>query len=238
MDTAVETYSAAVRDVSSLDDLESLTSETLGQMGFNHFILGWRSPGKAHEAFGPYDRNHLAAYREEGFQEVDPVAQLLAKSWLPVAWDYRDHLSAPNPQCAELFRRSRAVGYQCGVSTQISGPTGQKYVLACIYDGRPDSFWARHAELGHELLILGPYLARMHHELAHRDEETTSLTERERQCLTWTSRGKTAWEISKILGVRERTVNFHLQNAMGKLETSSKHHAWLKAVNLGMIAAA
>jgi len=237
MEAEIETYSSAVRDVSSLDDLQSLTSETLTHLGFSHFILASRAAGSAPEAFGPYDRNHLAAYRTEGFHYVDPVAQLLAKSWLPVAWDYRHHLSAPNPQCVELFQRSRAIGYQCGISTQISGPTGQKYVLACIFDGAPESFWARQAALGHDVLILGAYLARAHHELARHDEATTSLTERERQCLTWTSRGKTAWEISKILGVRERTVNFHLQNAMGKLETSSKHHAWLKAVNLGMLEA-
>lgn len=237
MDSAVETYGAAVRSVSDLGQLEALTNETLTDLGFSHFILSPRGPGQAQEPFGPYNREHLAAYKTEGLSEVDPVAQLLSKSWLPVAWDYRQHVTAPNPRCAELFLRSREIGYQCGVSTQISGPGGQRYVLACIFDGAPDTFWARHATLGRELMILGPHLARAHHELTHGDAEGASLTERERECLTWTSRGKTAWEISKILGVRERTVNFHLQNAMGKLETSSKHHAWLKAVNLGMIAA-
>jgi DNA-binding CsgD family transcriptional regulator len=53
--------------------------------------------------------------------------------------------------------------------------------------------------------------------------------------LAWSARGKTAWEVSRIIGVSERTVNFHVQAAMSTLGASSKHHACLKAVQLGLV---
>jgi len=234
IEAAIENYSGAVREVSNLPDLQAVTYRIMHDLGFSDFIL---SPGRF-AGTTAFDRQHVATYLSEGFSEVDPVAQRVVRSWSPVAWDYRHHLSGQNPRCAELFERSREVGYRCGISLLINGPAGQRYVWACIFDGKPDTFWKRQVELGHDLAILGPYLARTHHELSRQDRgAVVALTERERECLTWTSLGKTAWEIARIIGVRERTVNFHLQNAMTKLETSSKHHAWLKAVRLGMIEA-
>ncbi|WP_308218701.1 helix-turn-helix domain-containing protein [Ciceribacter sp. RN22] len=45
------------------------------------------------------------------------------------------------------------------------------------------------------------------------------LTPREREVLSWTANGKTAWEISIILDISESTVISHLRNARDKLET-------------------
>ena len=56
-----------------------------------------------------------------------------------------------------------------------------------------------------------------------------------REVLRWTSEGKSAWEVSVILGMSEHTVNFHLRNLMAKLDVTSKHQAVLKAMSLGLI---
>ena len=39
------------------------------------------------------------------------------------------------------------------------------------------------------------------------------LTDRQRDCLLWVGRGKTDWEISRILGISEETVDRHLKHA-------------------------
>jgi len=59
------------------------------------------------------------------------------------------------------------------------------------------------------------------------------LTEREIEILTWTAQGKTSGEIAQILGRSVATVNFHLQNAMGKLNVVNKTQAAIKAHQLG-----
>lgn len=51
------------------------------------------------------------------------------------------------------------------------------------------------------------------------------LSKRESQCLTWSSAGKTSWEIAHILEISERTVNFHIYNAIRKLGASNRKHA-------------
>lgn len=48
------------------------------------------------------------------------------------------------------------------------------------------------------------------------------LTARERQVVSWVRKGKTNWEIGKILGIAERTVRFHLENIFHKMKVSSR----------------
>ena len=64
----------------------------------------------------------------------------------------------------------------------------------------------------------------------------SSLTEREIECLQWVAAGKSSWEAGVILNCSERTVNFHINNAMRKLDVSKRSMAVAKALNLGMIA--
>lgn len=61
------------------------------------------------------------------------------------------------------------------------------------------------------------------------------LSAREIEVLRWTSDGKTSCEISEILNISERTVNFHVNNAMEKLGTTNKTAAAVKAAILGML---
>lgn len=62
------------------------------------------------------------------------------------------------------------------------------------------------------------------------------LSEREREVLRWAAVGKTSCEIGMILGVTERTINFHVASAISKLNASNKTHAAVKALLLGIIA--
>jgi DNA-binding CsgD family transcriptional regulator len=61
------------------------------------------------------------------------------------------------------------------------------------------------------------------------------LTARELEVLKWATSGKTAFEVGVILGIAERTVSFHLQNAIHKFETDSKHVAVARAKSYGLI---
>jgi DNA-binding NarL/FixJ family response regulator len=61
------------------------------------------------------------------------------------------------------------------------------------------------------------------------------LTGREREVLTWAGRGKTSSEIAAILGLSERTVNFHCDQAMKRLDVINRTQAVAKAVAQGLI---
>jgi LuxR family quorum-sensing transcriptional regulator LasR len=53
--------------------------------------------------------------------------------------------------------------------------------------------------------------------------------------LKWTAQGKSTWEIAKIFGCSEATVNFHMTNIRGKFGVSSRSAAAVKATRMGLI---
>ena len=59
--------------------------------------------------------------------------------------------------------------------------------------------------------------------------KSIALNEREVEVLTWAARGKTSAEIAKILDLTKRTVDFHIDNARGKLGAATRTEAVLKA---------
>jgi len=62
------------------------------------------------------------------------------------------------------------------------------------------------------------------------------LSNREKDILKWAAIGKTSWEISSILKISERTVNFHLNNAAEKLNVTGRRAACSIAISRGVIA--
>lgn len=58
------------------------------------------------------------------------------------------------------------------------------------------------------------------------------LTPREVECVHWAAQGKTSWEISKILGITERTVNFHLSNSMQKTGSCNRQQLVRNCMNI------
>lgn len=61
------------------------------------------------------------------------------------------------------------------------------------------------------------------------------LTAREELCLNWVAQGKTSAEIGLILNISARTVNFHIQNACGKMGVRKRQAAIAKAILEGRI---
>lgn len=53
----------------------------------------------------------------------------------------------------------------------------------------------------------------------------SSLSKREKDILCWLAEGKSNWEVSVILKISERTVRFHINNIMKKLDAMKRTHA-------------
>lgn len=67
------------------------------------------------------------------------------------------------------------------------------------------------------------------------DKVDFKLTDRELEALTWSARGKSSADIAVILRISERTVNFHIDNAMRKLGVATRVQAAVKCAILGLI---
>jgi DNA-binding CsgD family transcriptional regulator len=64
---------------------------------------------------------------------------------------------------------------------------------------------------------------------------SSPLTARELEILKWIKEGKTSWEIGKILGISERTVNYHVSDITRKLNAMNRNHAVAIAVSHGLV---
>jgi len=56
----------------------------------------------------------------------------------------------------------------------------------------------------------------------------SDITTRELECIKWAADGKTSWEISQILSISQRTVDFHLANCINKTNSSNRQQAIVK----------
>ena len=61
------------------------------------------------------------------------------------------------------------------------------------------------------------------------------LTEREREIIAWVSRGKSSADVAQIVGIAERTVNFHVEKVMRKLDVATRMQATIACIRLGLL---
>lgn len=68
-----------------------------------------------------------------------------------------------------------------------------------------------------------------------KEELKSSLTDREIEVLRWSADGKSAGEIAEILSLSKNTIDFHIKNAVSKLQTANKTAAVVRAIMLGLL---
>ncbi len=61
------------------------------------------------------------------------------------------------------------------------------------------------------------------------------LSQRELEVLRWLRMGKSSWDISVILTISERTVNYHVGNIVRKLGVVNRLQAVFEAVRMKLI---
>jgi len=66
-------------------------------------------------------------------------------------------------------------------------------------------------------------------------KQVDTISNREIEVIKWSAEGKTSYEIGIILGIAERTVNFHITNVVHKLAVSNKTAAVIRSFQLGII---
>jgi len=106
------------------------------------------------------------------------------------------------------------------------------------YWNRLDEFLAQHAEVQVSQGICPDCVRRLYPDApAGSQQETTllPLSRREREVLSWLRHGKSNWEVSRILGISDRTVKFHVTSIMRKLNAVTRTQAVAIAMELGIM---
>lgn len=178
-----------------------------------------------------YPLDWAALYLERSYVEIDPVIQYHFGSFETQVWSDTFRRSTTDP-VKEFIDHARSFGLAQGVTLGVPFPNHRGGSLFSFAGNAvPDA--SRHLAV---LEYLVPHLHVALTRIAFPPiVANESLSLREREVLEWMKEGKTSWEISHILNISERTVNFHVRNILTKLHASTRGHAIALAMEQGLI---
>jgi DNA-binding CsgD family transcriptional regulator len=224
----------------SIPEIHAFLALLCDKYGFDYFLFAIQ----LRDSFVMPYKFIISGYPEEwrqhyvtnAYEKIDPTVLHCATSVVPYFWEdaWKDEQSQ---KARTLMAAGRDYGLSSGVSIPVHTPRGESAMLSL-------ASCKDHSESGTLISKAMPMLHAISFHLLEAVLRTVKtvelppvpkLSQRETECLLWTAEGKTSWETSQILGISERTVVFHLQNVVDKLQVSNRLHAVVRAVSRGLI---
>ncbi len=236
MKTWQETQLQSLQSIQSEHNIFQKVLSISMELGFDYCTYGLRLAFPLSNPkivkLSNYPSAWQAQYQAKNYCAVDPTVQHALRSLLPIIWT--DELFAPT---AELWDEARSFGLRYGWAQSMKEGNGATGMLTLARSHEP----LTETELEAKTLQM-TWLTQTAHITMSRclltklaPETNAQLSNREIAVLRWTADGKTSGEISSILKIAERTVNFHINNAITKLNATNKTSAAIKAAMLGFL---
>jgi DNA-binding CsgD family transcriptional regulator len=204
-------------------------------LGFRHFAccshVDPLKPPRRAVMLHSYPKEWARLFSELEFFDIDPVFLQASRSLVPFFWNtqaFTDELSLPQQ---EIFHEARRYGLTRGYTVPIHSVNAPRdFRASCSVV--PDSESLEPAAYS-AVQLMSFYM----YEAASKEAEGKDpspvqgqLSRRERQCLELAAQGKSDWVSSRILGLSERTVHNHVENAKRRLQVATRMQAVVHAL--------
>lgn len=198
-------------------------------------LEGWEATATQHWLVNQsYPAAWLKEYYEQKYYQCDPVAEAIATSFgFTTTW--AEMIGVCTPAQRVVFDRASTYGMVHGVT-------------ASYFD--EDSTWSTFMSCagcveGEDVRlkpVVSYILQRLHDRLVVwsrllRQDGREKFTAQEREVLRWMSAGKTNGEIGSIIGLRERTVKYHVSQLFMKMDVHNRAQLVSEARKLGLLIA-
>lgn len=206
------------------------------ELGFEYCAHGLRVPLPVTRPittfFTNYPQEWVDHYVQKGYLEIDPTVIHGMRSSEPAIWS--DTFFAATPQ---LWLEAQSFGLRYGwaQSRRDSEGTYSMLVLARSRGPITSAELAEKEERMQWLVQTSHVAVKTCCDRSILEQQRIQLSDREMSVLRWTAEGKTSAEIAAIMGIAERTVNFHINKAVTKLGAMNKTSAAVRAAMLGLI---
>lgn len=214
----------------SREELCGKFNDTVNDIGEFHYAVGLfkpRMPRSSGVLVVNYPGDWQKHYYNRRYIDIDPTIDISAGRCASYTWEKLRDLDTNRRR---LFDDLRELGVSEGLTVPIRTVEGSTFVA---------SFAARTPDISRRFLpmltLVSAQFLERHNMFSNQTVPVIELTPRERDCLSWTARGKSAWEIGVLLGISENTVNFHIKNACAKLDSNGRMLCVVKALMLGLI---
>jgi LuxR family quorum-sensing system transcriptional regulator CciR len=231
----VQEFVRLSREVMDLDELHSLVGETTSEFGIRYFVLSHHV-----NALGPnvvqlsnYPEGWSNKMRTHSYLAVDPVIRACQKTAASFLWSELDRLITLSPLQRSILEGAGRSGIGEGFTVPIHIP-GECTGSGSFAVGTGD-------ELKSDAMPALHYLACFAFEAARRlafradhlnqtDSGLANLTPRQLDCVVLIAQGKSDWATGKILGISERTVQEHLDQARKRYGVGSRMQLVVRAL--------
>ncbi|KAE9644480.1 autoinducer binding domain-containing protein [Pseudomonas sp. PB106] len=180
-----------------------------------------------------YPKAWNAQYEQEHYENNDPIIAHCNHSMLPIVWSEAAYSNSPN-----LWQGLQQNGIRHGWSQSFHHEeSGLCSIVSLARKHSPISPFELYEHFGYIFYATSHLSELFARTLPNRSTKprVPQLSPRELEVLQLSAGGKTAHEISRILNLSERTVNYHVQNVIEKLNVCNKISAVIAAARAGII---
>ena len=159
-------------------------------------------------------------YLRQRYERLDPVIDKVLATPEPFEWGLEFLSQSLSKSQYALLDEAAQFGIRVGFTIPIHDRRGLVAAVTFAADERRAEFERCIKHHRHVLQLMAMYFhAHARRQLsAKRFIDGIALSPREFECLEWAARGKSAWEIGKILNISRCTATFHLRNAKNKFD--------------------
>ncbi|HVV29191.1 MAG TPA: helix-turn-helix transcriptional regulator [Rhizomicrobium sp.] len=221
----VHDFTRAARRARDLAGLRTILCEAVRTLGFHHLLL----QGPAGEAWlsdMPAGWNAIAATASGA------VLAAASQSLAPFLWCEIPRLTGPAPDQHDFLAAAHAAGVGAAVTVPVHRPcTAGEAGSYGVFAGCCTFLTGNGTPLPLGSLAAAHYVGALAFDVAEslhlnrppaRRTEGPQLTPRQRDCVVLVARGKSDWEIGRLLGISECTVHKHVEDAKRRFGVSTR----------------
>lgn len=214
--------------INTLDGLLSAFARRLDQFGLTNFLITGLPPPRAeledHIVLSGWSQQWFDHYMHQHYYTDDPMARYTRSAIGPFRWSEVAWREGATDRSRRVMHEASEFGLNDGISVPIYGANGDQ---SCVTMGGRRIELPPHSREAIHLMSM--YLHHRSRVLLEGDRGEArprhDISKRELECLSWVSRGKTDWEVSRILNISEDTVSRHISNATKKLGSVNRTQA-------------
>lgn len=215
-----------------------------GYTGYNIFYGYLDDRGQITPGLGGYDNSTLPAslteaYDNEEWHAVDPLLSLGSRAPVPYSTASAFADAAPGSVKQTMWHAmlDYQIEHEINIPYRRNGSAGQ---VAIHMEGRRKSDFEHFQNtLPVAYAIASTFYNYFETNFLFQSPlnrlPVSPLTSREQDCLTWVAQGWSNNDIADKLTVSARTVKFHIENAMKKIDARTRSHAVAIALSRGFI---
>jgi LuxR family transcriptional activator of conjugal transfer of Ti plasmids len=224
----VDVFISAINAAKNIESLSAATYRQICHQGFEFFsyqLIAAPIGPRPLLYMTSYPKGWTMRYFEKHYISDDMVTRHAAQTIRPFLWPEIGALQSFTQTQRTFFHEATEFGIKAGGTVPVHGPGAAKALFSVAANMSEAAFAQLFILQRHELQLIATYA----HEHILRlgldsppPPPTIKLSPRELEILTWTARGKTAWEISTILSLSEATVRDYAERAAIKLGSTNK----------------